>query len=452
MNTPPSRARFAAAALLTLVLAALGALAPAAPATAAGPTLIDSDVAASTTWALAGSPYLVTKPIKVLAAATLVIEAGVQVQFLQDTGMQIDGGLLARGIRTQPISFAASGGGIQWQGLSAPHPASKITIQNAIIRNARAGILIQPAAPSVPGAASVEVSESLIDTNLIGVSVDYAVATGAPHLTLRNNLITSNSVGVQASGLASGSSLFNLSYNSFVLNGIAVKALNITGPGLTAKHQWWNSASGPAAGDPTYCSNDPPPNPIAAPPEIVCGAVDFTSWTIVPAGRSILQVGKTSSLVSAIGVAALGENPLAATSVVTVTIPANTLTVTPTYELVVAPRQYPDPLVGTPTALDFEISAVASGQELQQFAAGKQISVQIAYTDADLNGADEQKLLLYRFDNSLLLWSFVGSTATPSPASNRVTATLDHFGRIRVTSFEVIKYWLPILSTQSSSL
>jgi len=230
-----------------------------------------------------------------------------------------------------------------------------------------------------------------------------------------------------------------------VLNGIAVKALNISGPGLTARHQWWNSASGPVAGDPTYCNNDPPPNPVAAPPEVVCGTVDFTSWTIVPAGRSILQVGKTSSLVSAIGVAALGENPLAATSVVTVTIPANTLTVTPTYELVVAPRQYDDTLAGTPDALDFEISAVASGQELSQFGTNKQISLQIAYTDADLNGADEQKLLLYRFDNSLSAWTFSGVTTGLSPASNHLSATLDSFGRMRITSLELIEYWLPLM-------
>jgi len=436
-------------ALLALLLAA-AATAPAARATirqattsAAAPTLIDADIANSTTWRRANSPYLVLKPIKVLSTAILTLEAGVEVQFLQGAGIQIEGGLNAQGSHTQPITFVGSGNTIQWEGLRVVQPAANVTLRAVAIKQALAALAIQPAPIAAVAAARVDLLESLLDNNVVGVSADFSGGAGTPHVTLRNNLLTNNAIGVKIDGLPSGSNLLKLSYNSFVLNGIGVKALNVTGLGPKAEHEWWGSANGPAIGDPTYCGNDPPPNPISAPPDIVCGPVDLTPWTTVPAGRIILPNDKNGTITSAIGSAALGDDVVVATSVVTLTIPAQTFA--QAVDLVVAPRDETTPLPGQATNLSFEISAVANGLELHQFADAKKLIAQIHYVTADLAGADAQKLIVYAYDQSLDNWSYFDIKTTPDLSNGRVVAQLSHLSRLRVTAANFAKIFLPLI-------
>lgn len=435
---------------ITLLLAALVAT-PAVRARpisevagAAGLTVINADITADTTLRLANSPYLITNPIKVSAAATLTLEPGVQVQFLQDTGLQIDGGLVANGSHTQPISFIANGIGIRWQGLRIIQPASNIWLQGVTIKNAQNGVAIEP--PAQGGAANgvrVDILESLLDSNVVGISAKYG-AGNAPHLTLRNSLLTNNSIGVLIDGLPNGSGLASISYNSFVLNGIGIKGLNLSGAGLHAEHQWWGAASGPTIGDTTYCDAPLPPSPATTPPDVICGTIDAAPWSVVPAGRAVLPADKDIAITSAIGTAALGDNTLAATSVVTLTIPANTFEQAP--DVVLAPRSYTDPLPGLPAGLDFEISAIVNGQKLSQLASGKQVALQIDYTLADLEGVPAQSLKLYGLDESQGFWSYVGLQTVPDPPNGRVQAQIERLGPMRVTALDFTHIWLPLLN------
>lgn len=404
-----------------------------------GPTIVADDINTNTTWSLTNSPYLVSAPVKVLASATLTIEPGVEVQFLQDASLQIDGGLSALGSHTQPILFQGSGAAIQWQGLRIVQPAANVALQYATIKQARAGIAIQPAAAV---AARVDIAESLFDTNVVGVSINYSGASAGPHVTLRNSLLTNNSVGVAIDSLPNGSGLVKLSSNSFVLNGIGLKAANMALPGLKAERQWWGSAAGPALGDATYCNNDPPPNPVGAPPDVVCGSVDFAPWSTVPAGRIILPNDKDSAITSGIGASALGDDLLAATSAVTLTIPAQSFP--ETVDLVLAPRVETSSIAGSPTTLSFEISAVANGQEIYQLAPAKKGTLQIDYVAADVAGADIQKLALYRFASSINYWSYFDINAAPDPANHRMLAQIGQISRFRLSAVDFAKNWLAL--------
>ncbi|RMF36568.1 MAG: hypothetical protein D6759_03430, partial [Chloroflexi bacterium] len=72
-------------------------------------TPITGDILTDTVWTLAQSPYLVqTVQVKIAASATLTVEAGVEVIFEQDTGLLVEGNLVAVGTVTQPITFTGS--------------------------------------------------------------------------------------------------------------------------------------------------------------------------------------------------------------------------------------------------------------------------------------------------------------------------------------------------------
>jgi len=65
--------------------------------------IIESD----TTWMLETSPYLVTEDVVVDSGVILTIEAGVTVEFTNDTNLIIDGGLTAQGNSTHMIIFTS---------------------------------------------------------------------------------------------------------------------------------------------------------------------------------------------------------------------------------------------------------------------------------------------------------------------------------------------------------
>lgn len=71
-------------------------------------TVVNADIQANTTWALSGSPYRVAADIRIHPGVSLVIEAGVRVQFDAQTGLQVDGELSALGNALDSIFFMAN--------------------------------------------------------------------------------------------------------------------------------------------------------------------------------------------------------------------------------------------------------------------------------------------------------------------------------------------------------
>lgn len=426
-------------ALLAGMLAMAGL--PTRQVAAASPkTLVDKNILVSTSWVRANSPYLVTVPISVGAAATLTIQPGVEVQFLKGAGLRIDGGLQAIGTHIQPIVMRA--GGDDWLGLQVVQPAADVRLESVTVQDALSGLTIGPA-----GAAAnhrVDVVTSLIQGNTVGIDVDGALLSSL-RLVIRNTLITDNQLGLHINGLPA-SPRFKVEHNSFVGNGIGLKAENIGGQALKVPLQWWGSASGPQLlpGDDLTCMNSVPPAPGTQAQDIICGqeGVDAALFTKVPAGRVLVPFGNEAKLEMGIGSIALSDTNIAATSLLTVSIPFGTFA--QPVDLVAAPHIPDGAVPGQPTLLDFEISAAAGGQALHLFDSSDVITVEVKYDPTDLNGANPAKLVLYYFDERTGLWNFAGISSKPDALRHRLVARLDHLTRFRVIATDLFTYYLPM--------
>ena len=77
-------------------------------------TNVSGVIFSDTTWAVAGSPYIVTGSVLVDSGVTLTIEPGVTVKFNSGMSFQIDGALMARGAETDKITFTTNSGGDYW--------------------------------------------------------------------------------------------------------------------------------------------------------------------------------------------------------------------------------------------------------------------------------------------------------------------------------------------------
>jgi hypothetical protein len=414
-------------AALLLAVVALSAGAARAGAPAAQP-LAGGVISTDTTWE---SPITVTSPVTVTGAATLTILPGVEVQFLPGTWLRVEGGLDAQGTHARQIRMVPATDSAPWQGLVVAQPTRDIRLQSVTIAQAAVGLAIEQAgaiqAPAAP--TRIDVLDSLFDSNTIGIATNYTGAMANITLTLRNNLLANNGIGMQLLGL-SGNPKIKLNHNSFVGNSIGLK---VAGQGqLRARQQWWGSADGPRAGDAATC--------VAAPGagDIVCGPVTFAPWSKKPTGRMILAAGAGGALESALGLAALSDDDTLPSSTATLTIPVGAFA--QQVDLLVsgrAPAELPSGLPGQPTELGLEIIAAAGGQEIHTFAPGHTLQLTIDYTAADLGQADPAKLKLLYWDEARQAWSTAGLTSTPDPANRRLNVRLEHLSRMRTASLDL---------------
>lgn len=448
------RRSLACLAVLALILTSITALSASGaravtPVHAAAPAaLIDGDITADTTWVNTGVPYVVVAPIHVLATATLTVEAGVEVRFQPAAGLIVAGGLNAQGTQAQQVRMVADNGQ-SWQGLSVVQPSRDVTLQSVTISDANAGLTIQQPQGLTPAARTsrVDVLDSLFTANIIGVSADYSVTTGAPRLTMRSTLLYRNDTAMVLNGDPQGSIGLKLNHNSFVQNGIALRVLNVSGKGMKAQQQWWGSSDGPTI-DATVCAGTTPaPGPGA--PNLVCGNVDYRPWSKVAAGRMILPAGQAAVVESAVDLLALSDDTTQATGIVTLTVPLGTFN--QTVDLLVAPRLPNDPKLkkprppGQPTDLALEVTAAANGQEIHTFAGQAPLVLTFTYTDQDLEGADPNQLVLFFFDPAIGAWSIGGYVSRPNPQNHRLTAYLSHLSRMHVSSFGLTNVALPLV-------
>ncbi|MFH0730526.1 MAG: right-handed parallel beta-helix repeat-containing protein [Pseudomonadota bacterium] len=107
------RAAFLSFFILTVVLSV----------TQAEATNVSGAISSSTTWTLAGSPYVVTGDITLSAGVTLTIQPGVVVQFGDNVALWVDGTLSAVGTSSAHITFTGTSESPDWWRV--------ISIQNA---------------------------------------------------------------------------------------------------------------------------------------------------------------------------------------------------------------------------------------------------------------------------------------------------------------------------------
>ena len=73
-------------------------------------TNVSGIISSDSTWAVAGSPYIITGGVLVDSGVTLTIEPGVIVKFNAKVSLDIDGTLIARGTKTDEITFTTNSG------------------------------------------------------------------------------------------------------------------------------------------------------------------------------------------------------------------------------------------------------------------------------------------------------------------------------------------------------
>ncbi len=78
------------------------------PVSASADTNVSGIISTDTVWTQAGSPYIVTGNVLVSSGVTLTIEPGVTVRFDSNTGIQVDGELIAAGTDTDNIVFTSN--------------------------------------------------------------------------------------------------------------------------------------------------------------------------------------------------------------------------------------------------------------------------------------------------------------------------------------------------------
>jgi hypothetical protein len=441
----PSRWRPAifAVVAVTLLLASAALTSAARPATRAlaapASLVIDGDIVADTTWKFIGEPYVVTQPIRVLPAATLTIEAGVEVRFVATAGLRVEGGLDAQGTQARQVRMVADNG-VAWLGLSVVQPEQDVTLQSVTISHAVSGLAIRQQANNSRARARVDVLDSLFTANVTAINADYTIQTGAPRLTVRNSLLLRNGVGLLIAGNPTGNIAVKLNHNSFVQNGIGLQALNAAGQGIKARQQWWGSAQGPLVNTAACAS---PPAPGIAARDLVCGNARVSPWSKTASGRTVVPAGAAATLESAVGSLALSDADVDNTSVVTLTVPLGAFN--QPVDLLVAPRNFdaPDP-PGDPTLLELEVTAASGGKEIHEFANGKLLRLEFRYLEEDLDGADPSSLKLYYLDETTGRWSFSGFASVPDPANNRLVVYLSHLSRMRITSTDLTEVMIPL--------
>ncbi len=160
------------AAAVACALALVGA--PAAAETVV--TAVDRD----TTWTAAGGPYVLEGEVDVAPAATLSIEPGTRVEGLPGSSLSVRGVLLARGTRTQRITFTSQSGDRDWHGLrfvgtATMHTAdSRSQVASAVLSNASTAVASTYDSPRLSdlvfraNAAAIRLVMPAADTTITG--------------------------------------------------------------------------------------------------------------------------------------------------------------------------------------------------------------------------------------------------------------------------------------------
>ena len=187
-------------------LIALLLIAPAALAQ----TMVTANIAANTDWTASGSPYIVTKTIRVLDGVTLTVASGVEVRFALNASL-IVGGVLNAGAATFTSDAAAPTAG-DWRGISVQ---GQTTLDGATIRYASNSLFAQETSTVTLLATTVELYK------FNGISV----FDGA---TARLKGVTVQEPGDAGNAAYSGLSLISPGGNEQVWEGPAVRIADLT--------------------------------------------------------------------------------------------------------------------------------------------------------------------------------------------------------------------------------
>ncbi|MCJ7761852.1 right-handed parallel beta-helix repeat-containing protein, partial [Candidatus Bathyarchaeota archaeon] len=173
-------------------------------------TYVTGLITSNTTWALFGSPYVVTGNVVVDSNVFLTVEPGVTVRFTGGTGLIIDGTLIAQGNSTHKIVFTRDSSNPTsgyWNGILVRR--SSVTLDNVIVEYATIGIELRANATlthsvfrlntigiNLTRECGLIVKESNISENSeLGIRVFYR-----SHLEINDSFVTKNGAGIYGAG------------------------------------------------------------------------------------------------------------------------------------------------------------------------------------------------------------------------------------------------------------
>ncbi len=153
------------------------------------------------------SPYLVSENIFVSESGALVLEAGVEIYFKPNTGLEIRGGaFVVNGSESTPVLLSSLDSNEQWTGVSITGE-KLVSLNNLDIRNAKIGIAIEN--------ANMDLRNSNLSNSSVGLFVKNAVAN------LQNVTVKKNS---DAGIIASANGFITLSNSDLQENRTALAA------------------------------------------------------------------------------------------------------------------------------------------------------------------------------------------------------------------------------------
>lgn len=201
---------------LLVVLAVIGVCA----GPAAAKTAVTSNITASTTWTMAGSPYDIDgSSIKVVSGVTLTIEPGVTVGFNSTEGatLFVEGIIKAIGTSSNPIVITSSqallGGGApgQYQGLSVTsgNASSQLSYTDFYYGGAGSGPRYYYGELQVSKGSTVGVDHSVFEHNAYA---GIKVAAGTANISY--SMFATNGVGISAIG----ENVLNIKHNAILKN------------------------------------------------------------------------------------------------------------------------------------------------------------------------------------------------------------------------------------------
>lgn len=158
------------------------------PEPASAGTTVDSDIMIDTIWTSSGSPYTITKSVRVLNSKTLTIEEGVTVEFDGLHRLVIEGALRVEGSGSNKVVFTSASPNPRpgdWSCIKFTTGSDASVLDHARFFYAKTAVYAEDASPT-------------ITNSMISHAEDAGILAHRSSLQIRTSFIQSANIGIKA--------------------------------------------------------------------------------------------------------------------------------------------------------------------------------------------------------------------------------------------------------------